>query len=75
LQNIQGQSSLTEAAYKHSYKTRPGVDPVKGPGPGVYGSTRVDPGQPEKIKKIKILIFHMKKLKKINVNICYTCCK
>jgi hypothetical protein len=23
-----------------------GVDPVKGPGPGFHGSTRVNPGQP-----------------------------
>jgi hypothetical protein len=38
-----------------------GVDPVKGPGPRFYGSTRVNP---KKLKKIKNFIFHMKKLKK-----------
>jgi hypothetical protein len=27
-------------------KTNPEVDPVKRPGPGFYGSTRVNPGQP-----------------------------
>jgi len=36
----------------------------------------VNPGQFKKIKKIfKILIFYIKKLKKNNVNIDYTCCK
>ena len=29
-------------------KPGPGVDPAKGPGPGFYGSTRVNP---EKLKK------------------------
>jgi hypothetical protein len=42
-------------------KPGPGVDPTKGPGPGFHGSTRVDPDQPEKILKNKVLIFHMKK--------------
>jgi len=28
-----------------------GVDPAKGPGPGLYGLTQVNSGQPEKIKK------------------------
>ena len=49
-------------------KPGPRVDPAKGPGPGFHGSTRVNSGQPgstrvnpEKIKKIKVLIFHMKK--------------
>jgi hypothetical protein len=32
-------------------KPGPGIDPVKGPGPGFYGSTRVNPDQPGKIKK------------------------
>ena len=49
-------------------KPGPGVDPAKGPGPGFQGSTRVNSGQPgstrinpEKLKKNKVLIFHMKK--------------
>jgi len=46
-------------------KPGPGVDPAKGPGPGFHGSTRVNSGQPgltrKNLKKIKILIFHMKK--------------
>jgi len=29
----------------------------------------------ENLKKIKVLIFYMKKLKKVYVNIDYTCCK
>jgi hypothetical protein len=42
-----------------------GVDPTKGPDPGFHGSTRVNPDQPGKIlKKIKVLIFYMKKLRK-----------
>ena len=32
-------------------KPGPGIDPVKGPGPRFYGSTRVNPDQPGKIKK------------------------
>jgi len=41
------------------------VDPAKESGPGFHGSTRVNPDQPGKIKKIfKVLIFHMKKLRK-----------
>jgi len=32
-------------------KPGPGVDPAKGPGPGFHGSTRVNSGQPGKIKK------------------------
>jgi len=39
-------------------KPGPGVDPAKGLGPGFHGSTRINP---EKLKKIKVLIFHMKK--------------
>jgi hypothetical protein len=46
-------------------KPGPGVDQAKGPGPGFHGSTRVNSGQPgltqKNKKKIKILIFHMKK--------------
>jgi len=42
-------------------KPGPGVDPAKGPGPGFHGSTRVNPDQSGKIKKIKVLMFHMKK--------------
>jgi hypothetical protein len=38
-----------------------GVDPGKEPGLGFHGSTRINSGQPGKIKKIKVLIFHMKK--------------
>jgi hypothetical protein len=43
-------------------KPIPGIDPVKGPGPGFYRSTRVNSGQPGKIKiyiyiYIKVLIF------------------
>ena len=33
----------------YSYQTDPGVDPAKEPGPGFYGSTRVNP---EKLKNI-----------------------
>ena len=32
-------------------KPGPGVDPAKGPGPGFHGSSRVNSGQPGKIKK------------------------
>jgi hypothetical protein len=42
----------------HSYQTRSGIDPVKWSSPGFYGQLR-------KNKKIfKVLIFHMKKLRK-----------
>ena len=38
-----------------------GVDPAKGPGPGLHGLTWVNP---KKLKKIfEVLIFYMKKLK------------
>jgi len=30
-----------------------GVDPAKEPGPGFHGSTWVNSGQPEKLKKLK----------------------
>ena len=33
-------------------KPGPGVDPAKEPGPGFYESTRVNSGQPRKIKNI-----------------------
>jgi hypothetical protein len=33
-------------------KPGPGIDPAKRPGFGFHGSTRVNPGQPGKIKKI-----------------------
>jgi hypothetical protein len=39
-------------------KPGPGVDPAKGRGPEFHGSTQVNP---EKLKKIKVLIFHMEK--------------
>jgi hypothetical protein len=39
-------------------KPGPGVDPAKGPGPGFLGLTRVNL---IKLKKNKVLIFHMKK--------------
>jgi hypothetical protein len=39
-------------------KLGPGVDPAKGPGPRFHGSTRINL---EKLKKIKVLIFHIKK--------------
>jgi len=52
-------------------KSGPGVDPVKGP--GFYGSTRVNSGQPGKIfKNIKILIFHMKNLCKYRLYILWS---
>jgi hypothetical protein len=42
-----------------------GVDPAKEPDPGFHGSTRVNPDQLEIFfKKIKVLIFYMKKLRK-----------
>jgi hypothetical protein len=43
-------------------KPGPGIDPAKEPGSGFHGSTRVNP---EKLKTIKVLIFHMKKSMKI----------
>ena len=46
------------SVYTIVIKPGTGVDPAKGPGPGFHGSTRVNP---EKLKKIKVLIFHMKK--------------
>jgi hypothetical protein len=42
-------------------KPSPGVHPAKGTGSGFHGLTRVNP---KKLKKIKILIFYMKKLRK-----------
>jgi hypothetical protein len=39
-------------------KPGPGVDPAKGRGLEFHGSTQVNP---EKLKKIKVLIFHMEK--------------
>jgi hypothetical protein len=39
-------------------KPGPGVDPAKEPGPRFHGSTR------KILKKIKVLIFYMKKLRK-----------
>jgi hypothetical protein len=50
-------------------KPDPGVDPVKEPGLGFYGSTRVNSGQPGSTRKIlkkyifKVLIFHKKNIK------------
>jgi hypothetical protein len=32
------------------FKPGLGIDPAKRPGPGFHGSTRVNPGQPKKIK-------------------------
>jgi hypothetical protein len=43
--------------YNHSYQTQLGVDLVKKSNPGLHGLTRVNL---KKLKKIEILIFHMK---------------
>jgi hypothetical protein len=51
-------SSFNSSIKSIVIKPGPGVDPAKGRGPGFHGSTRVNP---EKLKKIKVLIFHMKK--------------
>jgi hypothetical protein len=51
-------TKLIEGVIAIVIKPGPGVDPAKGPGSGFHGSTRVNP---EKLKKIKFLIFHMKK--------------
>jgi hypothetical protein len=46
------------SVYTIVIKPGPGVDPAKGRGPEFHGSTQVNP---EKLKKIKVLIFHMEK--------------
>ena len=64
----------------NSYQTQLGIDPVKKSDFKFYGLIRVNLGQPKSTRKnlkkiFKILIFHMKKLrKKIHMNIGYTCC-
>jgi hypothetical protein len=51
--------------FYHCYQTWSGVNPAKEPGPGLHELTRVHRNQSEKIKKkIEVLKFHMKKLKK-----------
>jgi hypothetical protein len=62
LGNLPGGSQILKLRYPPLLtiviKPGSGVDPAKGPGSGFHGSTRVNP---EKLKKIKVLIFHMKK--------------